>query len=145
MSSSHDSEANRELVRRYFDLWNAPNLGRLDELDELLAAGAVDHGALVGEPPGIAGFKVTFRRWRTAFPDFVATIDDQITEGDTVVTRWTLRGTHLGEHAGVAPSGRAVTMQAVSIDRVAGGKIVEEWYLGDHLALLRQIGALQEG
>lgn len=134
------TDANRELIGRYFALWNDPDLSRLDELDDLMAPDVVDHAADADDPAGVAGFRETFRRWRTAFPDFVATIDDQIAEGDRVVTRWTLRGTHRGAYAGVPPTGRAVTLPAVSIDRVADGKITDEWYFADHLALLRQLG-----
>jgi steroid delta-isomerase-like uncharacterized protein len=133
------TDANRELIRRYFALWNDPDLSKLDELDDILAPDIVDHAAGPTEPKGVAGLRATFTRWRTAFPDFVASIDDQIAEGDKVVTRWTLRGTHLGEYAGLAPSGRPVVLPAVSIDRIANGRITDEWYFADHLELLRQM------
>ena len=100
----------------------------------------MDHAAGPDEQTGIAGLRDTFVRWRSAFPDFVATIDDQIADGDQVVTRWTLRGTHLGDYDGIAPTGRAVVLPVASIDRIADGRITDEWYFADHLNLLRQLG-----
>jgi steroid delta-isomerase-like uncharacterized protein len=132
-------EANRALIARYFALWNDPDLARLNELDDILAPDIVDHAAGPDEQQGRAGVYDTFRRWRTAFPDFVATIEDQIAEGDRVVTRWTLRGTHRGEMLGVPASGNRVELRAVSIDRIADGRITDEWYVADHLDLLRQL------
>ena len=134
------TDANRELIRRYFALWNDPDLSRLDELAEIVAPNIVDHAAGPDEQTGLAGLRDTFTRWRTAFPDFVATIEDQIAENDKVVTRWTLRGTHLGAYDGIPASGRPIVMPAVSIDRIANGRITDEWYFADHLDLLRQLG-----
>jgi predicted ester cyclase len=77
-----------------------------------------------------------------AFPDMQATIEDQIAEGDMVVTRWTARGTHQGELMGIPPSGIAVAVTAIVIDRIVGGKIAETWTSYDALGLLQQIGAV---
>jgi steroid delta-isomerase-like uncharacterized protein len=132
-------EANVEMVRRYFAAWDACDL---DALDEIIAPDVVDHTAYDGQGAGIAGYKEFFVLWRAAFPDFYSTIEDQIVEGDTVVTRWTLRGTHRGDYHGVAPTGKPVTMRAISINRIVDGKIAEEWFMGDELGLLRQIGAI---
>ena len=134
------TDTNRALIQRYFALWNDPDLTRLDELSEILASDVVDHAAGPDEQSGLSGLRDTFTRWRTAFPDFVATIEDQIAENDKVVTRWTLRGTHLGAYDGIPASGRPIVMPAVSIDRVANGRITDEWYFADHLDLLRQLG-----
>jgi steroid delta-isomerase-like uncharacterized protein len=134
-------EGSVAIVRRYFAAWDACDL---DALDDLIADDYIDHAAYAGEAPGREGVKAFFVLWRTAFPDFSSTIEDQIAEGDKVVTRWTLHGTHRGDYHGIAPTGRRVTMPAISIARIAGGKIVEEWYLGDELGLLRQIGGIPE-
>lgn len=75
-----------------------------------------------------------------AFPDFRLVIEDQIAEGDKVVTRVTFRGTHLGEYRGVAPTRRQVAYQGIAVDRIAGGKVVEGWHEADNLGLLRQLG-----
>jgi predicted ester cyclase len=75
-----------------------------------------------------------------AFPDFRLVIEDQIAEGDRVVTRVTFRGTHLGEYRGIPPTGRLVAYQGIAVDRIAGGKVVEGWHEADNLGLLRQLG-----
>lgn len=74
------------------------------------------------------------------FPDFRLVIEDQIAEGDRVVTRVTFQGTHLGATSGVEPTGRRVSYQGIAIDRVVGGKVVEAWHQADQISLLRQIG-----
>jgi predicted ester cyclase len=80
------------------------------------------------------------RALMSAFPDFRLTIEDQIAEGDRVVTRVTFNGTHLGEYRGIAPTGRRVAYAGIAVDRIAGGKVVEGWHQTDGLGLLRQLG-----
>lgn len=75
-----------------------------------------------------------------AFPDFRLVIEDQIAEGDRVVTRVIFRGTHLGEYRGIPPTGRLVAYQGIAVDRIAGGRVVEGWHEADNLGLLRQLG-----
>lgn len=75
-----------------------------------------------------------------AFPDFRIVIEDQIAEGDRVVTRVTFRGTHLGEYRGIAPTGKPVAYQGIAFDRIARGRVVEGWHEADNLGLLRQLG-----
>jgi predicted ester cyclase len=79
---------------------------------------------------------------RAAFPDFRVTIEDQIAEGDKVVTRVTFYGTHQGEFRGIAPTGKPVKYGGVAIDRIVDGKIVEMWHEADMFGLLQQIGAI---
>ena len=79
---------------------------------------------------------------RAAFPDLTVTIDDLIAEGDKVVWRWSARGTQRGELMGIPPTGREVTLTGISIDRLAGGQIVERWGEIDNLGLLQQLGAI---
>src|SRR5919201_1870550 len=69
------------------------------------------------------------RALRRAFPDLQVTIEDQIAEGDKVVTRVTFRGTHHGEFGGIAPTGKRVEYSGIAIDRIADGKVVEMWHL----------------
>ncbi len=78
------------------------------------------------------------------FPDFRLTIEDQITEGDKVVTRVTFRGTHRGEFMGIAPTGRFVEYGGIAIDRIENGKVVEGWHQADELGMLDQLGFLSE-
>ena len=69
--------------------------------------------------------------YRSAFPDTRFVVDDQISEGDKVVSRWTARGTHRGEFLGIPPTGEEVTVTGIEFDHLAGGKIEESW-LGYH-------------
>lgn len=132
-------ERNKEVVRQYFD---AANVDDLDALDDLLAPDVVDHSAYAGQAAGRDGFKEFFTLWRTAFPDLVYTIEDAIADGDRVVIRWTGQGTHRGTYHSIAPTGKRVTMNGIQINRLADGKIVEDWTSTDELGLLRQLGAI---
>jgi SnoaL-like polyketide cyclase len=69
-------------------------------------------------------------------------IEDQIAEGDTVVTRWTGTGTHQGDLLGMAPTGKPAKVMGIWIHRLAGGKIVESWNVWDTLGMLQQLGVI---
>ena len=78
----------------------------------------------------------------TAFPDWHGTVDDIIAEGDTVVNRWTGHGTHLVELMGIPATGKPVTLTGITIFRVAGDKIVEEWTEMNQMSLMQQLGVI---
>ena len=78
---------------------------------------------------------------RAGFPDLTITVEDQVAEGDMVVTRWIARGTHRGAFQGVPATGRDVVMAGTDIDRIVGGKVAECWAQVDELGLMRQLGA----
>ena len=78
---------------------------------------------------------------KAAFPDWSEDVEEMITEGNRVVTRYTSRGTHRGEFKGIAPTGRSIAVREISIYRVAKGKVVEQWCLLDELDRLQQLGA----
>jgi predicted ester cyclase len=83
--------------------------------------------------------------FKSAFPDMSATIEDVIAEGDKVVTRVTIRGTHQGETEEFGPpTGRQVEGAGLSLHRIEGGKIVEEWNSYDNLSLMQQLGLVPE-
>ena len=135
------AENNKALIRRYFeDAWNKHNPA---VVDEIYAADFVDRGPDI---PGIAhtrdGLKQFMGMYLRAFPDANITVEEQLVEGDRVVTRWTGYGTQTGEFMDMPPSGRKVAVPGVQIDRFAGGKIVEEWTLFDQLGMLQQLGAV---
>lgn len=107
----------------------------------LAAAYAGDLQAL--DPhPGMSALRGALPKVFTAFPDFAAEFRQQVVEGDRVATHWVLRGTHQGELFGVAPSGRSVQFQNVSIARVEGGRITQFNSEVGWLAVLMQLGAL---
>jgi steroid delta-isomerase-like uncharacterized protein len=80
--------------------------------------------------------------FRTAFPDLHFTIEDEIAEGDTVVSRWTARGTHRGEFMGTPPTGRTIAVTGMDILHFVDGRIRENWAAFDALGLLQQLGAI---
>jgi steroid delta-isomerase-like uncharacterized protein len=135
------ADDNKTLVRRYFeDAWNKHNPA---VVDTIYAADFVDRSPDI---PGIAhtrdGLKEFMGVYLRAFPDATITIEDQLVEGDRVVTRWIGRGTQTGAFMDLPPSGRKVAVAGVQIDRCSGGKIVEEWTSFDQLGLLQQLGAI---
>lgn len=79
---------------------------------------------------------------RAGVPDLQETIEDLLAEGDRVAYRVTLRGTHLGELLGIPATGRTIAVAGIVIDRIADGKIVEEWNQSDLLGLMRTLGAI---
>ena len=114
-------------------------------IDETVDPDFVNHSAATPEDAhGPDGVKNVFDSFRVAFPDGRTTIEDTVAEGDTVVTRWTFRGTHRGGFAGIAPTGRLVEIAGINIDRIAGGRFVERWYEMDRLGLMRQLGAMSD-
>jgi steroid delta-isomerase-like uncharacterized protein len=134
------AEANKRLVVRFYEeLWNR---GNYDAADDLVAADYVRHDQRPGDaPPGPAGQKAVAQRFRAAFPDVRLEVDELIAEGDLVVARWTMVGTHSGPWGDVPPTGRSVRFVGVNFFRVADGKIAEIWNLRDDLGLREQVGA----
>jgi steroid delta-isomerase-like uncharacterized protein len=82
------------------------------------------------------------RTFTTAFPDAKIRIEDAVSDGDTVASRWTITGTHRGDFQGVPPTGRPITMKGVDFSRVVDGRVAEHWAQFDVLAVMQQIGAL---
>src|SRR6266702_511433 len=91
---------------------------------------------------GPAGYRQIYTTNVTAFPDCHFTIEDIVTEGDKVVTRFTFRGTHQGDWRGIAPTGKQVTVQGIAILRTASGKVVEEWAVWYTLSRMQQLGVV---
>lgn len=133
------SEENKALARRS---WEAPN--NPDIVDEVYAADLVWH-----EPDqeirGAEEAKQFIATYKSAFPDLNVTVEDAIAEGDKVSTRWTIRGTHQGEIEEFGPpTGRQIELKGISISRIEGGKIVEEWNSYDNLGVMQQLGLVPE-
>jgi predicted ester cyclase len=134
-------EANRLIGHRVLlEIWSQ---GRLELADDLYAPDYVDHVARGPEPAevqGPGGLKAAVTLFRTAFPDLQYSIDDDMAEGDLVMTRFSARGTHLGPFLGAAPTGKEISYTGIDVNRVAGGRIVESWVQYDALGLLQQLG-----
>lgn len=133
------TEENKALDRRLHE--EVYNRGQLALIDELCVPNAVAHHAAM-TLHGTENFKQFAAMYRTAFPDIHFTIEDQIAEGDKVVTRWTIRGTHTGEFQGLPPTGKQGSVTGITIDRFASGKLVESWSNYDALGLMQQFGVV---
>lgn len=134
------TEANKEVVRRFIEA--AINQGDVDASGTYVADDVVELVPFPGQGPGLEGLKDVLRGLRTAFPDMHWTVDEQIAEGDQVLTRFTWTGTHEGEFLGVPASRRPVRVWGMVIDRIESNKVKETRLLMDTLALMRQIQAL---
>lgn len=137
------AEDNKALARRVYDAFTrAVSTGNFSLLDEVIAADAVDHNPAPGQTSGLEGVKQIFGMFGAAFPDLHFTVEDQIAEGDKVVSRVTAHGTHQGDFQGVPPTGKPVTQTGIDILRIVGGKVVERWGEFDNLGLMQQLGVV---
>ena len=136
------TETNKALSRRFLE--EVFNNGKLNVLDEIIAKDHVTTGpgTLPGLPTGPEGQKQLVTVYRNAFPDVHFTIDDQIAEGDKVVTRWTGRGTHKGELFGIPATGKSSTVTGIAVDRIVNGKIAESWGIFDQFGMMQQLGVI---
>ena len=130
-------------ARLYFEIFGE---GRLKAADEILAADVVSHGPGVPPQVGRDGIKQQALVLRTAIPDLAVTLEDQVADGDRVVSRWLASGTNTGPlptPAGqVPPSGNRIEFEEIRIDRFEGDRIVESWFIPDRLGLWQQLGLL---
>jgi predicted ester cyclase len=141
--SSMSAEENKEKARRLME--EAFGQGKVEVIDEVLDANFVcyDPNSEAGEIRGADTMKGEIEYFRNAVPDLIYTVEDQVAEGDKVVTRYTARGTHQGEFFGVAGTGNRVEFTGIQIDRFdESGKMVEEWPEYDLLGAMRQMGAV---
>lgn len=130
---------NKEIIRRFVE--EIPNKGNVARIGDFLTPESVTHFPTF-DYEGAERFKELMIRG--AFPDLQETIEDLIAEGDKVVERFSLRGTHRGEFMGVAPTGREVSWTAQAIYRMVDGKIAEIWVEANLLGLMLQLGVIPE-
>jgi steroid delta-isomerase-like uncharacterized protein len=135
------SEENKALARRSWE--EIVNQQNLDAIDELYAPDFVWHEP-EGDIRGSEQAKQFVTTYLSAFPDLNVTVEDVIAEGDKVVSRVRFRGTHQGELTGIAPTQRQVEFEDITIHRIEGGKIVEEWERYDNLGIMQQLGVAPE-
>jgi steroid delta-isomerase-like uncharacterized protein len=136
------SDKNKALARAVFDVFNGADPS---ELDDVVAADSADHDAYNPyREEGREGLKKLIATYRQAFPDLHVSIEDQIAEGDKVVTRWTATGTHQGELMGAPATGKSSTVTGIGIDRIDNGQIVEAWGNWDALGMFQQLGLAGE-
>jgi steroid delta-isomerase-like uncharacterized protein len=134
---------NAEVVHRWFEeVWNQRDLAIVDEL---LSKDSISHGLMDDKGNlrrGPAGFRMLFDAFTSAYPDMNVTIEKTVSEGDYVVVHVVVKGTHLGEGIGVAPTDREVKFGGFCLIRVEGGKIVEAWNQYDFMTMYQQLGVL---
>ena len=137
------SEHNKTIVRRVVtELWNN---GNVSVADELFAPNYEHHDASTPDfGRGPDSEKKRASLYRNAFPDLQLIIEDLIAEGETVMTRWSCRGTHKGYLNGIAPTGKQVNISGVTVVRLTNGKMAEGYVNWDALGLMQQLGVVPE-
>ena len=139
------AQENKSVVRREFEEIFSQG-GNLDAAQEIYAPDYVGHEPTFGDVHGVEGAKQFAATYRQAFPDLQSAIEDQIAEGDKVVTRFTSRGTHQGETEDFGPpTGTRIEVTGITIEQFSEeGKIVEDWTNFDALGLMQQLGLVAE-
>jgi steroid delta-isomerase-like uncharacterized protein len=136
------AEENMALVRRWFEELDRRNFAIIDEI---LSVDYVDHNPpLPNLPPGREGVRQASLALAAAFPDAVHTIEDQMAEGDKVMTRMMVRASFLRDILGFQSTGKPVEVSGVAVHRVAEGQLVEHWAHLDMAGFMRQLGPTAE-
>ncbi len=136
------TEDNKNIVRRYREIYNSNNL---DALGEVLAPAFVAHNMLPNVPQTLEGARMVHGQSVAVFPDSHVTTEDLIAENNLVVERWTLTMHHTGAPffiGNVPASGKKVEVSGISTYRLAGSKIVETWANMDFMGVLQQVGLI---
>ena len=130
---------NSTIVKNFVDV--VLNKGEIEASETFFWEDMVEQAPFPGQGPGLAGLKDVLRGMRTAFPDMHWAVEEQIAEGDKVVTRFEWTGTHRAEFFGVPATNRLVKVWGVVIDRLEGNKIKDTRIIMDALGLMMQLGA----
>jgi steroid delta-isomerase-like uncharacterized protein len=133
-------EDNKQFMQRFVE--EVINKKKLDAVNELVAEDFVEHIPFPGQGPGREGLKHALSIFLSAFPDLQWILEEQIAEGEKVVSRFTMTGTHRGEFLGIAPTGNPVNVWGVVIDVVRDDKFAESRIIMDTLGLMQQIGVI---
>jgi steroid delta-isomerase-like uncharacterized protein len=142
MNASQEAR-NKATFRRMLDATNSHDEELMTKIiDETFRPDAHTRTPLPIGATGAEAIKKVFATLHRAMPDLHITVEDVIAEGDKVVCRNTVTGTHRGEYLGVAPTGRSITYSEIFIARFAGDRIAETWGVVDVAAQLRQLGLI---
>ncbi len=135
------SEQNKTLYRKFVD--EVINKKNLAMIDEMMAPDYIEHDEMPpGMPAGVEGLKQMMGMFFTAFPDMQSTTEDVIAEGDRVVGRHTMVGTHSGDFMGIPATGKRVSIGEIHIVRIVNGKGVEHWGQVDMMGMMQQLGVV---
>ena len=132
------SEANKALVRRFYD--EVSNQGRIEVIDQICTPDFITHSPPSGTEPNPEGMKQMVGIVRSAFPDWNITVEEMISEGNTVVARITIRGTHTGDFMGIPATGKAFAVKGMDLLHVVDGKATEVWHYEEEGALWATVG-----
>lgn len=137
---------NKATMRRFHQATNTRDLELISNtIDELVEPDAVIHTPLPIEATGAQLLKEVFARLLRAYPDLHIAVEDLIEEGDKVVSRNTVSGTHEGEYMGLSPTGKSVTYKEIFIVRFASGRVAETWGVVDVFSQMKQLGVIPHG
>ena len=141
--STDQATRNGASFRRFNDAVNTGNAELISEtIDEVFEPDVLIRTPLPVEATGAQAMKEVFGRLLRAFPDLHVTVEDVIEEGDKLVSRNVVTGTHEGDYMGLPPTGRSVTYNEIFILRFVEGRIAETWGVVDVLSQMRQLGAI---
>lgn len=130
--------ANKDTILAFIE--EVLNQGRFERMNDLVLENFVELDPLPGQQPGREGLKAVLVGMRAAFPDIHWAVDEMISEGDKVVTRFTWTGTHRDAFLGIPATGRRVEVKGVVIDRLESRKMADSRILMDTLSLMHQLG-----
>lgn len=132
------TQDNSAIVRRFIE--ETINQGRIDSAAQFVWEDVVEQVPLPGQGPGLEGLKDILRAMRTGVPDLHFSVEEQIAEGEKVLTRFEWTGTHRAEFLGVPATGRSVKVWGMVIDRLEDGRIKDTRIIMDSLGLMIQLG-----
>ena len=133
------SMENKAIVRRlYEEVWNKRRVELVDDL--MSPSHALHYNHLPDSGIGPEAYKREVARFVTGFPDLRFTVEDMVAENDKVAVSWTISGTHKGEFRGISPTGKKVSVEGITINHIADGKIMDSYVSPDYLGLLQQLG-----
>ena len=128
----------KSIIRRILD--EAFNQGNLAIVDELVAPDSISHHMSWGMPANRMCLKQLIAMFRTAFPDLLCTVEDDIHQDDKVAAHWTMSGTHRGLFLGNSPTNKSIVVQGLIYARIENGQVIENWTLIDQMSMLQQLG-----
>jgi steroid delta-isomerase-like uncharacterized protein len=131
---------NAAIIRSFIE--EVLNKGKIDGAGKYVWDDVVEQVPLPGQGPGLAGLQDVLRGMKAAFPDIHWIIEEQLADGDRVLTRFTWTGTHRGPFMGVPATGKPVSVWGMVIDRLVDGRIKDTRILMDTLGLMMQLGAV---
>lgn len=133
-----EEASNKAVVQRWHtQVWDE---GPLDQIGDFVADDYVEHSSAHSERHGPSEVRQEIEQLRSAFPDLSVIEEDTIAEGDKVVSRLTFSGSHEGSFQGMEPTGTEVTFEAIAINPIEDGQIVEAWVQTDAMGLMQQLG-----